>query len=70
MLLKIKLKDAASVNTCNISVKSDFIVLKAEVNKLDVNKLFYISTSLNNIKAKIDDLDVDKLKTFPIFRNI
>ena len=67
MLLKIKLKDAAGVNTCNIAVKSDFIVLKAEVNKLDVNKLFYISTSLNNIKAKIDDLDVDKLKTFPIF---
>ena len=63
---EVKLKDAAGVNTCNLAVKSDFIVLKAEVNKLDVNKLFYISTNLNNVKAKVDDFDVDKLKTVPI----
>ena len=40
--------------------------MKAEVYKLDVNKLTNIPTSLNNIKTKVDDLDVVKLKTFPV----
>ena len=39
--------------------------MKAEVDKLDINKL-NVSTSLNNLKAKIDDLDVGKLKTSPL----
>ena len=30
---------------------------------LDINKLVNISTNLNNLKAKVDDLDVDKLKS-------
>ena len=47
-------------------LKKDFIALKAEVDKLDVNKLVNVSTSLNNLKTKIDDLDVGKLKTVPI----
>ena len=47
-------------------LKKDFIALKAEVDKLDVNKLVNVSTSLNNLKTKIDDLDVGKLKAVPI----
>ena len=39
--------------------------MKTEVDKLDINKL-NVSTSLNNLKAKIDDLDVGKLKTSPL----
>ena len=41
----------------------DFIALKAEVNKLDIKKLVDFPTSLNNLKAKVDDIDVCKLKT-------
>ena len=39
--------------------------MKAEVVKLDINKLVNVSTSLNNLKT-INDLDVVKLKTVPI----
>ena len=37
--------------------------MKAEVDKLDINKLVNISTSLNNLKTKVHNLNVDKLKT-------
>ena len=37
--------------------------MKAEVNKLDINKLVNNLTSLNNLKAKIEVLDICKLKT-------
>ena len=37
--------------------------MKAEVDKLDINKLTNVPTSLNNLKTKVDDLDVGKLKT-------
>ena len=37
--------------------------MKAEVDKLDINKLVNVPTSLNNLKTKVDDLDVGKLKT-------
>ena len=41
-----------------------FIALKAGVDELDINKP--VPTSLNNLKAKVDDLDVGKLKTVPV----
>ena len=37
--------------------------MKAGVDKLDINKLFNVPNSFNNLKTKIDDLDVGKLKT-------
>ena len=40
--------------------------MKAEVDKLDINKLVNVPTSLNNLKTKVDDLDVGKLKAVPI----
>ena len=40
--------------------------MKAEVNKLDINKLTHVSTSLNNFKTNVDDLDAVKLKTVPV----
>ena len=40
--------------------------MKAEVDKLDTNKLTNVQTSLNNLKTKEDDLDVGKLKTVPV----
>ena len=42
-----------------------YIVLKAEVDKLDVNKLVNVANGLNNLKRKEYDLDV-KLKTVPV----
>ena len=40
--------------------------MKAEVDKLDINELVNVQTSLNNLKTKVDDLDVGKVKTDPI----
>ena len=42
------------------------MALKTEVDKLDIRELVNISTSMNNLKAKVDYLDVGKLKTLPV----
>ena len=39
--------------------------MKDEVDKLDINKLTNVSTSLYNLKTKIDDIDVGKLNPVP-----
>ena len=36
--------------------------MKAQDDKVDINKLVNIPTSLNNLKTKVDNLDFDKLK--------
>ena len=41
--------------------------MKAKNDKLDINTLNYnVPNSLNNIKTKVDNLDVGKLKTVPV----
>ena len=46
------------------------IALKVEVDKLDINKLLNVPTSLNNFRTKVHDLDVGKLKTIHVdFKN-
>ena len=40
--------------------------MKPEVDKLDINKLNNVPTSLNNLRAKGDDLDVGKLETVSV----
>ena len=42
------------------------IALKAVVDKLYIAKLVNVSTCLNNLKTKVDYLDVSKLKTVPL----
>ena len=65
MLLK-KMKSCYRHCTSDLAAKKDFIALKAEVDKLNINKLANVPTSLNNLKTKVDDLDVGKLKTVPV----
>ena len=43
--------------------------MKAEVDKLHINKPINVSTNWNNLKTKVDDLSVDKLKTVPVDLN-
>ena len=61
---KNKLEDAAAADTSNLAAEGDFIALKAEAFKLDIDKLINAPIGLNNSKTKVDDLDVNKLKTF------
>ena len=51
------------VDTSDLAAEKDFSALKAEVVKWDINKLVNVPTSLNNLKTKMHDLDVGKLKT-------
>ena len=62
---KKELDHAAGVDTSDLAAKKDFIDLKAEVDRLDINKLVNVPAGLNNLKTKVDDLDVGKLKTVP-----
>ena len=36
--------------------------MNPEVERLDVNKLVNVLSGLNNLKIKLDDIDIDKLK--------
>ena len=40
--------------------------MKAEVEKLDINKLVNVSNGLNNLKTKVHNLGVCKLRAVPI----
>ena len=61
-----KLDHATGVDTSDLAAKKDFIAMKAEVIKLDINKLVDVQTGSNNLKTKVNDLDVGNLKTFPV----
>ena len=63
---KNELENVTGVYTSNLAAKRDFIVSKPEMDKLDVNKLFNVSTGLNSLKIKVDDLDIDKLNIVPV----
>ena len=63
---KKELEHATVIDTSDLAAKKNFIALKAEVDKLDINKLVNVPTGLNNLKTKVDDLDVGKLKTVPV----
>ena len=40
--------------------------MKVEVQKLEIHKLDNVPTSSNNLKTKVDDLDIAKLRTISI----
>ena len=60
---KKQLNDAPDVDTSNLAAKGDFVALETKIYKLKINKLVDSSTSLQNLKTKVDDLDVGNLKT-------
>ena len=60
---KKELKHATGVDASDLVAKKDFAALKAEVNKRDINKVVNVLNILNNLKTKVDDLDLVELKT-------
>ena len=60
---KKELDHARRVDTSDLAAKKYLSALKAEVDKLDINKLVNVPTNLINFKTKVDYLDVGKLKT-------
>ena len=61
-----KPKHAKSIDTFDLTAKKGFFAFKAEVDKLDINRLTKVPTILNNLKTKVDKLDDRKLKTAPV----
>ena len=50
----------------NEVAKRDFIALKVDIGKLGINKLLNVPCGLNNLRTKLDDLDVGNFKTVPV----
>ena len=46
-----KTEHATKINTTGLATKKDFTSLKAEVDKLGINKMINVQTSLNNSKT-------------------
>ena len=63
---KADLKNATEIYTSKLVAKSDLVSLKAEVDKLDVDKLKSVSANLSNLKSKVDKFDIRKLETIPV----
>ena len=57
---KSDLKNATSVDTSKFAKKVDLASLKSFIDKLDIDRLKNVPTSLSNLKSKLDKLDVDK----------
>ena len=60
---KTELKNATGTDGSKLAAKSDLVSLKAEVDKLGIDKLKSVPTILNNLKSKGDISDIGKLKT-------
>ena len=58
---KANLKEAGSVNISNLTTKSDLAILKAEVDKIDQNKLKTIPFDLSKLSTIADNDVVKKL---------
>ena len=56
---KEKVEHATGIDTSDLTAKRDLIALKAEGNKLEINKVINVSISLNNLKTEVNDLDVN-----------
>ena len=58
---KKELEHVTGIDKSDVAANKYFIELKAEVKKLDINKLTNVPTSLNNLKTEVDNSDVGKL---------
>ena len=50
-----KIEHDAGVDFSDLAVKKDFIALKAEDEKIDINKLVNVPTKLNNLNTNVDE---------------
>ena len=42
------------------------MTLEAGVDELDISKFANVPTGLNNLRTRVDDIDVDMLNTVPV----
>ena len=63
---KAGLKNANGIDTSKLAAKSDLVSLKAEIDKLHVDKLKTAPDDSSNLKGKIDKTNIDKVATVPV----
>ena len=63
---KSDIKNTTGLDASKLAAKSDLVSLKAEVDKLDIDKLKSVPTNLGNLKSKPEKLDIVKLETTPV----
>ena len=66
ILCKKCTKNAAGVDALDFAKKANLVDLKSDVDKLDIDKLKNVPSSLNNFKSKADKFDVDKIVPLPV----
>ena len=59
-------KNATGLDTSKLAGKSDLTFLKAEVDKIDIDKLKTVPNDLSNLKSKVYKLNIDKLAPVPV----
>ena len=67
---KTDLKNGTGTVTYKLPAKSDLVNLKAEVDKLDVDKLKSLPTNLSNLKSKVDKLDIGNFKKMMLLKRL
>ena len=60
---KKDLKNATGVDASFFAKTVDLPNWKSDVDKLDIDKLKNIPTTLNNLKSQVDKLDIGELET-------
>ena len=53
------MKNATGIGTSKCAKKFDLARIRPNLVKLDIDKLETVPTNLNNLKSKVDKLDVD-----------
>ena len=64
--IKSDFKNATGVDISKFAKKDDLANVKSDVDKLDIDKLIKVPSSLNSLKSKVDKWDVDKLEPVPV----
>ena len=59
-------KEDLEIYKSDLAAKKECIAFESEVHKLDNNKVVNVSTSLNNLKTNVANLNVSRLKTVPV----
>ena len=62
---KTDLKKATGIDTSKFAKNTDLANLRSDVDKL-IDKWKIVPTNLNNLKSKVEKLDVDKLVPGPV----
>ena len=63
---KTDLRNATSDDKLDSAKKTEIANLKSDVDKLDIDKLKNLASTLSILKSKVDKLDIGKLETTPV----